>query len=118
MTTTTAPTTDLRGAGTSTSAQATDRSPSWRTTWLMAGAAIVVVASGTVVAGIQLSDSAASPSARVAHSSTARSDAAGPSHGLGPARAAAADSASVTAAQIAHGTRSSLSDAAGRPLVP
>lgn len=115
----TAPTTDNRGAGTSTSAPAIDPASSLRTTWLLAGAAIVVVVSGTVVAGVQLSDVSSAPRARVGHTASTGSDAAGVSHGLGPARAAAAsDAVSVDAAQVAHGTGSSLSDAAGRPLLP
>lgn len=115
MTTTATQVTDTRGI-TSTNAPAAGRSPSRRTAWILAGAAVVVVASGSVVAGVQLSDSSA-PAAD-SHSSRAGIDAAGPSHGLGPARSSAADSPSVTAALTAHGTGGSLSDAAGRPLLP
>jgi hypothetical protein len=118
MTTTTAHVTDTRGITTSPSAPAPGRSPSWRTTWLLAGAAVVVVASGSVVVGVQLSETSSAPSARVGHTSSTGSDAAGSSHGFGPARASAADTATVAAALVAHGTRSSLSDAAGRPLLP
>ena len=119
MTSTTASTTDLRGASTSTYAPGSRR-VSRRTTWVLAGAAAVAITAGSVVVGLQLADAdpAAGVGAGVAWS--AGNDAAGPQHGQGPvARAAdARDAASIEAAQVAHGTAGSVSDAAGRPLLP
>ena len=118
MTTTTATGTDLRGASTSTYAPGTRRRVSRRTTLVLAGAAAVAISAGSVVIGLQMAD--ADPATGVAGvTSSAGNDAAGPQHGMGPARAAAAqDSASIEAAQVAHGTAGSLSDAAGHPLIP
>jgi hypothetical protein len=113
MTTTTATTTDFRGASTSTYAPGTRR-PSRRTTWVLAGAAAVAIAGGSVIVGLQLADADPAPGASV--SSSAGHDAAGPQHGMGPARAAVAQR--VDATQVAHGTRGGLSDAAGHPLLP
>ena len=116
MTTTTATSTDLRGASTSTY-QPGSRRPSRRTTWILAGAAAVAITAGSVVVGLQLAD--ADPATGASVSSSAGNDAAGPQHGMGPARAVAAqDSASIEAAQVAHGTRGAISDAAGHPLLP
>ena len=116
MTTTTATGTDLRGASTSTYKPGSRR-PSRRTTWILAGAAAVAITAGTVVVGLQVADD--DPATGIGVSSSAGNDAAGPQHGMGPARAAAVqDSASIEAAQVAHGTAGSLSDAAGHPLLP
>jgi hypothetical protein len=118
MTTTTA-STDLRGASTSTYAPGSRR-PLRRTTWVLVGAAAVAITGGSVVVGLQLAD--ADPAAGVGASvgSAVGNDAAGPQHGQGPAARAsdARDAASIEAAQVAHGTAGSLSDAAGRPLLP
>jgi len=118
MTTTTAPSTDLRGASTSTYAPGTRR-PSRRTTFVLAGAAAVAITAGSVVVGLQLADADPAP-AVVGVSSAVSNDAAGPQHGQGPAARAAdaRDAASIEAAQVAHGTAGSLSDAAGHPLLP
>ena len=116
MTTTTATGTDLRGASTSTYKPGSRR-PSRRTTWILAGAAAVAITAGSVIVGLQMAD--ADPATGAGVSFSAGNDAAGPQHGMGPARAAAAqDSASIEAAQVAHGTAGSLSDAAGHPLLP
>jgi hypothetical protein len=116
MTTTTATGTDLRGASTSTYTPGTRR-PSRRTTWVLAGAAAVAIAAGSVIVGLQVADD--DPATGVSVTSSAGNDAAGPQHGMGPARAAAVqESASIEAAQVAHGTAGALSDAAGRPLLP
>ena len=118
MTTTTASSTDLRGASTSTYAPGTRR-PSRRTTFVLAGAAAVAITAGSVVVGLQLADADPAP-AVVGVSSAVSNDAAGPQHGQGPAARAAdaRDAASIEAAQVAHGTAGSLSDAAGHPLLP
>ena len=118
MTTTTATGTDIRGASTSTYAPGTRR-PSRRTTFVLAGAAAVAIAAGSVVVGLQLADADPAP-AVVGGSSAVGNDAAGPQHGQGPAARAAdaRDAASIEAAQVAHGTAGSLSDAAGNPLLP
>ncbi len=116
MTATTATSTDLRGASTSTY-KSGSRRPSHRTTWILAGAAAVAITAGSVVVGLQLAD--ADPATGASVSSSVGNDAAGPQHGMGPARAAAVqDSAGIEAAQVAHGTAGSLSDAAGNPLLP
>jgi hypothetical protein len=117
--TSTTHTTDLRGASTSTYAPGTRRPVSRRTTWVLAGAAAVAITAGSVIVGLQLAD--ADPATRVGAgvSSAVGNDAAGPQHGLGPARASdARDAASIEAAQVAHGTAGSISDAAGHPLRP
>jgi hypothetical protein len=118
MTATTASSTDLRGASTSTYAPGTRR-PSRRTTWALAGAAAVAITAGSVVVGLQMADADPAP-AVVGFTSSAGNDAAGPQHGQGPAARAAdaRDAASIEAAQVAHGTAGSISDAAGRPLLP
>ena len=118
MTTTTASSTDLRGASTSTYTSGSRR-PSRRTTWILASAAAVAITAGSVIVGLQLAD--ADPATGVAGAtSSAGNDAAGPQHGQGPAARAAdaRDAASVETAQVAHGTAGSLSDAAGHPLLP
>ena len=116
MTATTATSTDLRGASTSTYNPG-NRRPSRRTTWILAGAAAVAISAGSVIVGLQLADD--DPATGASVSSSVGNDAAGPQHGMGPARAAAVqDSASIEAAQVAHGTTGSLSDAAGNPLLP
>lgn len=119
MTTTTASTTDLRGANTSTYAPGTRRRVSRLTTWVLAGAAAVAITAGSVIAGVQLADADPATAVGVGVSSSAGNDAAGPSHGQGPARASVGrDAASIEAAQVAHGIRGSLSNAAGHPLLP
>ena len=118
MTTTTATGTDLRGASTSTYKPGSRR-PSRRTTWVLAGAAAVAITAGSVIVGLQVADDDPATGIGASVSSAVVNDAAGPQHGMGPARAAAAqDSASDEAAQVAHGTAGSLSDAAGHPLLP
>ena len=118
MTTTTASSTDLRGASTSTYAPGTRR-PSRRATFVLAGAAAVAITAGSVVVGLQMTDADPAP-AVVGVSTAVGNDAAGPQHGQGPAARAsdARDAASIEAAQVAHGTAGSISDAAGRPLLP
>ena len=117
MTTTTATGTDLRGASTSTFAPGSRRL-SRRTAFVLAGAAAVAITAGSVIVGHQLADAEPAPAVDGVTTS-AGNDAAGPQHGMGPTRAAAAqDSASIEAAQVAHGTAGSISDAAGRPLLP
>ena len=118
MTTTTATGTGIRGASTSTYAPGTRRRVSRRTTLVLAGAAAVAISAGSVVIGLQLAD--ADPATGVAGvTSSAGKVAAGPQLGLVTASAAdARDAASIEAAQVAHGTAGSLSDAAGHPLLP
>ena len=118
MTATTATSTDLRGASTSTYKPGSRR-PSRRTTLVLAGAAAVAITAGSVIVGLQLADADPAP-AVVGVTSSAGNDAAGPQHGQGPAARAAdaRDAASIEAAQVAHGTAGSISDAAGRPLLP
>jgi hypothetical protein len=119
MTTTTASTTDLRGASTPTYAPTSRRRVSRRTTWVLAGAAAVAIGAGSVIVGVQLADTDPATGGGAGVSSSAANDAAGPSHGQGPARASTAgDATSIVAAQVAHGTRGALSDAAGQPLLP
>jgi hypothetical protein len=119
MTTTTATSTDIRGASTSTYAPGTRR-PSRRTTWILAGAAAVAITAGSVIVGLQMADADPAPGVGASVSSAVGNDAAGPQHGQGPAARAsdARDAASIEAAQVAHGTAGSLSDAAGHPLLP
>ena len=118
MTTTTATSTDLRGASTSTYTPGSRR-PSRRTTWVLAGAAAVAITAGSVIVGIQLADDDPATGVGVGVSSSAGNDAAGPSHGLGPVGASMArDAASAEAAQVAHGIRGGVSDAAGHRLLP
>ena len=109
MTTTTATSTDLRGAGTSTYTRRTARrSPSRRTTWMLAGAGCrrgrrrsasssasscrpTAIRPLAVGASHQLGRPSATPRGR--------------QHGLGPVRASVArHAASVEATQVAHGT--------------
>jgi hypothetical protein len=119
MTTTTASSTDLRGASTSTYVPTSGRRVSRRTTWVLAGTAAVAITAGSVIVGIQLADADPATGVGVSNSSAVGNDAAGPSHGQGPVRASVArDAASVEAAQVAHGTRGALSNAAGLPLLP
>ncbi len=95
------------------------RRVSRRTTWVLAGAAAVAIAAGSVVVGLQLAG--ADPTTGVVGSvrSAVGNDAAGTQHGQGPARAAdARDAASIVAAQVAHGAAGGLSGAAGNPLLP
>jgi hypothetical protein len=119
MTATTATSTDLRGASTSTYTPGSRR-PSRRTTFVLAGAAAVAIAAGSVVVGLQLADADPAKGVGASVSSAVSNDAAGPQHGQGPAARAAdaQDAASIEAAQVAHGTAGSLSDAAGNPLLP
>jgi hypothetical protein len=119
MTTTTATTTDFRGASTSTYVPGTRR-PSRRTTWVLGGAAAVAITAGGVVVGLQLADADPATGVAASVSSVVGNDAAGPQHGQGPAARAAdaRDAASIESAQVAHGTAGSLTDAAGRPLLP
>jgi hypothetical protein len=119
MTTTTASSTDLRGASTSTYAPTSGRRVTRRTTWVLAGAAAVAITAGSAIVGVQLADADPATGVGVGVTSSAGTDAAGPSHGQGPARASVArDAASIEAGQVAHGTRGSVSDAAGHPLLP
>jgi hypothetical protein len=119
MTTTTATSTDIRGASTSTYAPGTRR-PSRRTPLVLAGAAAVAITAGSVVVGLQMADAEPATGVGTSVSSAVGNDAAGPQHGQGPAARAAdaRDAASVETAQVAHGTAGSLSDAAGHPLLP
>ena len=119
MTTTTASSTDLRGASTSAYAPGTRR-PSRRTTLVLAGAAAVAISAGSVIVGLQLADADPATEVGASVSSAVGNDAAGPQHGQGPATRAAdaRDAASIEAAQVAHGTAGSISDAAGHPLLP
>jgi hypothetical protein len=120
MTTTTAPSTDVRGVSTSTYPPGTRRRISRRTTWVLGGAAAVAITAGGVVVGLQLADADPATGVAASVSSVVGNDAAGPQHGQGPAARAAdaRDAASIESAQVAHGTAGSLSDAAGRPLLP
>jgi hypothetical protein len=119
MTTTTASSTDLRGASTPTYAPGSRR-PSRRTAWVLAGAAAVAISAASVVVGLQLADADPATGVGTSVGSAVGNDAAGPQHGQGPAARAsdARDAASIEAAQVAHGTAGSVSDAAGRPLLP
>ena len=83
MTTTTATSTDLRGAGTSTY-QPGSRRPSRRTTWILAGAAAVAIAAGSVVVGLQVAGDDPATGVGASVSSAVVNDPAGPQHGLGP----------------------------------
>ena len=117
MTTTTATSTDLRGASTSTYKPGSRR-PSRRTTLVLAGAAAVAITAGSVVVGLQMADADPAP-AVVGVSSAVGNDPAGPQHGLGPVNPSVArHAASIEATQVAHGTAGALSDAAGHPLLP
>jgi hypothetical protein len=117
MTTTTATSTDLRGASTSTY-QPGSRRPS-RTTWILAGAAAVAITAGSVVVGLQVAGDDPAPGVGASVSSAVVNDPAGPQHGLGPVSPSVArHAASIEATQVAHGTAGALSDAAGRPLLP
>jgi hypothetical protein len=79
----------------------------------------VAITAGSVIVGVQLADADPATGVGASVSSSAGNDAAGPSHGQGPVRASIArDAASIEAAQVAHGTRGALSDAAGHPLLP
>lgn len=119
MTTTIATGTDLRGTSTPTYAPTSGRRVSRRTTWVLAGTAAVAITAGSVIVGIQLADADPATGVGVNNSSAVGNDAAGPQHGQGPVRASVArDAASIEAAQMAHGTRGALSDAAGHPLLP
>ena len=119
MTTTTATGTDVRGASTSAYAPGTPRRISRRTTWVLGGAAAVAITAGSVVVGLQLADADPATGVAASVSSAVGNDPAGPQHGLGPVDPSVArHAASIEATQIAHGTAGSLSDAAGRPLLP
>ncbi len=118
MTTTTATSTDLRGASTSTYKPGSRR-PSRRTTWILAGAAAVAITAGSVVVGLQVADDDPATGVGASVSSAVVNDPAGPQHGLGPVSPSVArHAASIEATQVAHGTAGALSDAAGRPLLP
>ena len=118
MTTTTATSTDLRGASTSTY-KSGSRRPSRRTTWILAGAAAVAITAGSVVVGLQVADDDPPTGVGASVSSAVVNDPAGPQHGLGPVSPSVArHAASIEATQVAHGTAGALSDAAGRPLLP
>ena len=83
MTTTTATSTDLRGASTSTY-QPGSRRPSRRTTWILAGAAAVAITAGSVVVGLQVAGDDPATGVGASVSSAVVNDPAGPQHGLGP----------------------------------
>jgi hypothetical protein len=118
MTTTTATSTDLRGATTSTYKPGSRR-PSRRTTWILAGAAAVAITAGSGAVGLQVAGDDPATGAGASVSRAVLNDPAGPQHGLGPVSPAVArHAASVEATQVAHGTAGALSDAAGHPLLP
>jgi hypothetical protein len=118
MTTTTATSTDLRGASTSTY-KSGSRRPSRRTTWILAGAAAVAITAGSVVVGLQVAGDDPATGAGVSVGRAAVNDPAGPQHGLGPVSPSVArHAASIEATQVAHGTAGALSDSSGRPLIP
>jgi len=118
MTTTTATSTDLRGASTSTY-KSGSRRPSRRTTWILAGAAAVAITAGSVVVGLQVAGDDPATGAGVSVGRAAVNDPAGPQHGLGPVSPSfARHAASIEATQVAHGTAGALSDSSGRPLIP
>jgi hypothetical protein len=119
MTTTTAPSTDLRGATTSAYAPTSGRRISRRTAWMLGGAAAVAITAGSVVVGLQLADADPAPAVGASVGPPVVNDPAGPQHGLGPVDPSVArHAASIEATQVAHGTSGALSDAAGRPLLP